>query len=388
MIKYLSLIWRALFFRRVRTLLALFSIASAFLLFGMMDSVRTAFRGASDSMVSAERMVTSSRVSFAKPLPVSLLSSISSLQGISSVGYASFFVAMYQGNSSNPIATVAISDNLLDLFPEYQVSDPQRHEFATTRTAAIVGEALLRQMGWKVGDRVPLQVANLPQMDGNTTWTLDLVGTFRAKESSQKGQEQQLFFHWSYLDEARVYGKGGVGWYTERLTDKNQSGTIAQAIDALSVNSAHQTKTRSEEAYAVAVAGQLGDIGLIVGGVMGAVFFTMIFLVANTMSEAVRQRIPDFAILKTIGFSNRRVLSLVMGESVLLTTLGGCIGLGIAAIAVSTLRNVLGQSIPMSAVDQSCWIRGVVLMTAIGLIAATLPGLRVARLRIVEALAD
>ena len=182
----------------------------------------------------------------------------------------------------------------------------ERAAFHNTRTGAVVGESLARKFHWKLGDKIPLQATIFPQKNGANDWTFDLVGIYRVADPKQKSQESVLFFNWDYFDEARAFGNGNVGWYITRVTDRKLAQQVAQAVDALSANSDHETKTQTEQAFNAAFVSQYGDIGLIVGAIMGAVFFTLILLTGNTMAQAVRERIPELAVLKTIGFSNQQ----------------------------------------------------------------------------------
>jgi putative ABC transport system permease protein len=172
-----------------------------------------------------------------------------------------------------------------------------------------------------------------------------------------------------------------------RVSDRNMAARVAQAIDMLSVNSDHETKTQTEQAFQASFVSQFGDIGMIVGMIMSAVFFTLILLTGNTMAQAVRERIPEFAVLKTIGFSNRSVLLLVLAESVLLIVLGGAAGLLLAGVAVSALSASIGGALPMLPVGAPIWARGLGIMLLIGLLVGSLPARRGMRLRIVDALA-
>ncbi|HET9331311.1 MAG TPA: FtsX-like permease family protein, partial [Steroidobacteraceae bacterium] len=161
---------------------------------------------------------------------------------------------------------------------------------------------------------------------------------------------------------------------------------VAQAIDALSLDSDHVTKTQSEQAFNVAFISQLADIGLIVGAIMGAVFFTLILLTGNTMAQAVRERIPELAVLKTIGFANHSVLALVLAEAAALLLIGAVIGLVLAGLVVSAVRLKFGTSIPLDPVGGPIWLRGLLLALLVGLIVGALPARRGMRLRIVDAL--
>ncbi|MDB6088595.1 MAG: rane protein [Gammaproteobacteria bacterium] len=383
--KYFHLVWSALFRRKTRTIFTLLSVLAAFLLFGLLDSVRTAFANAGGSIAGVDRLITISKVSFTVALPKSLLPRIQAVPGVAQVSYANWFGGIYQ-DPKNFFPNEAVAENFLDLFPEWALSDAERTAFKQTRTGAVVGETLARKFNWKVGDKIPLQATIFPQKDGSNAWTFDLVGIFHAKDPKLQGQENVLFFNWSYFDEASRFRSGTVGWYLTKLADRNQADRVAQAIDKLSADSDHETKTQSEQAFTAAFVSQFADIGLIVGAIMGAVFFTLVLLTGNTMAQAVRERIPELAVLKTIGFSNRSVLGLVLSESALLLLLGGAIGLAIAGVVVGIVRVKLGATVPLARVNGPIWLRGLALMLLIGFIVGVLPALRGMRLRIVDAL--
>ncbi|HEX2791476.1 MAG TPA: FtsX-like permease family protein [Steroidobacteraceae bacterium] len=384
--KYLQLVWSAMFRRKTRTVFTLLSVLAAFLLFGLLDSVRSAFANAASSVAGVDRLVTVSKISFTMSLPKSLLSGIGALPGVAKVTYANWFGGIYQ-DPKNFFANEAVADNFFDLYPEWQLSAAERTAFHNTRTGAVVGESLARKFHWKLGDKIPLQATIFPQKSGGNAWTFDLVGIYRVSNPKQKNQESILFFNWDYFDEARAFGNGNVGWYITQVSDRNLAQQVATAVDALSTNSDHETKTQTEQAFNAAFVSQYGDIGLIVGAIMGAVFFTLILLTGNTMAQAVRERVPELAVLKTIGFSNHSVLALLLAESVLLIVLGGAIGLLLAGVVVDAVRAAVGEAVPMTRVGAAIWLRGIALMLLIGLIVGALPARRGMRLRIVDALA-
>jgi putative ABC transport system permease protein len=387
-VKYFQLVWAALFRRKTRTTFTLLSVLAAFLLFGLLNSVRSAFTGASNSVAGASRLITVSKISMTMSLPKSLLERIEAQPGIAEVTYANWFGGIYQ-DPKNFFPSQAVANNFLDLYPEWELSTDQRKAFHDIRTGAIVGASLAEKYHWKIGDKVPLQAALVPQKDGSSTWTFDLVGIYRVADPNLRGQENNFYFNWNYLDEARQIDKGTVGWYVIKLADRNAADQVAGAVDALSFDSDHETKTESEQAFTAAFAGQFGDIGLIVGAIIGAVFFTLVLLSGNTMAQAVRERVPELAILKTLGFTNRGVLALVLAESVLLLVLGGVVGLALAGVVVNALRTSLpamGPTSPMVPVGSASWIQGLCLMVVVGLIVGALPAVRGMRLKIVDAL--
>ncbi|WP_063572926.1 MULTISPECIES: ABC transporter permease [Luteibacter] len=385
--KYMHLIWAALFRRKSRTFLTLVSILAAFLLFGMLDATRAAF-DSGDSVIGVDRLITTSRYSIIQSLPASLQTRMEAIPGVKSVGYANWFGGIYQ-DPKNFVLSFAVSDNYLDIYREMELPADQRKAFETTRTGAVVGEALAKRFGWKVGDKIPLQSTIFPQRNGDKTWPFDIVGIYTPAKGAANGTDQQFFFHHKYFEDANAFHSVGttVGWYVVKLTSADKADSVAKAIDALSANSDHETKTQTEQAFNASFAKQLGDIGLIVSAIMGAVFFTLILLTGNTMAQAVRERTNELAVLKTIGFSSQSVLGMVLAEGVLLLVLGGVLGLAAAGVVVPIVTTMSGGALNLPPIGASTWILGLVLMVVIGALVGALPAIRAMRLNIVDALA-
>ncbi len=382
--KYLHLIWAQLFRSRTRTALTLLSVVTAFLLFGLLDSVRVAFNSGG-SVDGANRLIVSSRLSITQTLPIRLLQQIESVPGVRKATYAMWFGGIYQ-DVKNFFPNFSVAPNFFEIYTEYEVPPEQVEAFKATRTGAAVGEALAQKFGWKIGDTIPLQATIFPR-SGSNDWPLELTTIFRVKDRSQVGQENQLVMNWAYFDEANDYIKNQVSWFTVVLDDPSRASQVAQAIDAISANSDHETKSQTESAFQQAFAKQFADIGLIVTAIMGAVFFTLVLLTGNTMAQAVRERIPELATLKTLGFTDATVLMLVLAESVLLVVLGGVLGMGLAAAIIPGLAKASGGMLPTQSVPGQTWLIGLALMTVIGVVVGLLPALRAQRLKIVDALA-
>jgi putative ABC transport system permease protein len=382
--KYLHLIWAALFRSKTRTFLTLLSVVAAFLLFGMLDSVRVAFNS-SANVDGYDRLITTSKLSITQSLPYSLQTQIESTPGVARASYATWFGGIYQ-DPKNFFPNFAIGPGYIELYPEYVLPSAQLEAFKKERTGAVVGEALAKQFDWKIGDTIPLQATIFPTK-GSNDWNFKLVGIFKMADRKRQGEERQLMFNWKYFDEANDYIKGQVHWYVVDLADASQSTQVARAIDALSENSDHETKTQTEQAFNQAFFKQFADIGLIVTAIMSAVFFTLLLLTGNTMAQAVRERIPELGVLKTIGFSNRSVLWLVLVEAILLIVLGGAIGLGIASVLMPAVSAASNGVIQLGSVPTATWLLGLGLMIAIGIIVGAPPALRAMRLNIVDALA-
>jgi putative ABC transport system permease protein len=383
--RYLPLLLSALLRRKTRTALTLLSVAAAFTLFGMLDAVRVAFN-APQGVSGIDRLIVASRFSIIQPLPYADLARIKKVPGVKAVAYANWFGGVYQ-DPKNFFANIAVSaETYLDIYPDIVLPEQQRHAFLTTRTAAVVGEALATRFGWQIGDKIPLKATIFPRKNGDNIWTLDLVGIYHAAQPELRSIEQQMLFRYDYFDEGRQFGQGTVGWYIVKVADPANADRVAQAIDRLFANSADETRTQSEREFQLSFANQIGDIGLIVTAIMAAVFFTLLLLTGNTMAQAVRERIPELAVLKTIGFTNRAVLVLVLCESVLLLMLGGVAGLLCARLGMPLISAASSGQLDLVMPGQS-WALGLCFMLLIGLIVGVPPARRAMRMRIVDALA-
>lgn len=382
--KYFHLIWAALMRSKTRTLLTMLSVVTAFLLFGMLDSVRVAFNS-SANVSGYNRLITASRLSFTQVLPFSVFPQVQTVPGIKSVTYANWFGGIYQ-DQRNFFPNFAVGPGFMEMYPEYVLPPEQLKAFYAERTGAIVGKALADRHGWKLGDTIPLQATIFPT-GGSNHWEFKLVGIYDMVDEKREGEENQLLFNWTYFDEANDYIKNQIGWLTVELADGADANAVARTIDALSENSDHETKTQTEQAFNQGFFKMFADIGLIVTAIMGAVFFTLLLLTGNTMAQAVRERIPELAVLKTIGFSDATVLVLVLAESVLLIVLAGCLGLGIAQVLMPGISKGSGGVIQLPGVPAETWALGLVLMLAIGIAIGLLPALRGMRMKIVDALA-
>jgi putative ABC transport system permease protein len=385
--KYFHLIWAALFRRKARTFLTLASILAAFLLFGMLDGIRTTFAQLGQSADGAQRLQTTSRLSIVESLPISLESRIRRVDNIEEVTWANWFGGAYQ-NPRNQLFTFAVAPNYLDLYPEVDVEPAQLDAWKRTRDGILVGQQMMTRFGWEVGQRIPLQSTIFPNSDGTLNWSFEIVGVLRGKEGRSAGfTDALILMHYDYFEEATPYVDDTVGWYISRVSDVNRSDAAAKAIDALSANSPNETKTMNEQAAMAAQLNQMADIGLIVGSIMGAVFFTLLLLTGNTMAQAVRERTSELAVLKTIGFTSASVLGMVLAESILLVVIGGVLGLGLAAVLSPVVTAASNGVISLPAIGWESWALGLGLMIVIGLLVGALPALRAMRLNIVDALA-
>ena len=383
--KYLHLIWSALARSRMRTMLTLLSVVTAFLLFGMLDSVRVAFANSGQSLTGADRLVVASRLSITQSLPYRLLPQVETVPGVEDVAFGNWFGGVYR-DMQNFFPNFAVSDDYFQMYPELEIAPDQLESFRADRTGAVVGASLAEKFDWEIGDTIPLQATIFPR-DGSNDWQFTLRGIFHVEDEAMKQQENQLMFHWEYFNEANDYVSDEIGWMMVRVADPAQADRVGQAIDAISANSDHETKTQTEAAWTQSFMKQFADVGLIVTAIMGAVFFTLLLLTGNTMAQAVRERIPELAVLKTIGFTDRSVLGLVLAESVLLIGLGGLVGMALAQGMVAWMAGYSQGLLPGKAIPSQTWLAALGLVLGLGVVVGLLPALRAKRLKIVDALA-
>lgn len=380
--KYFPLVWSALWRKKPRTIYTMLSIVVAFLLFGMLQAVNVGLTK-SIQITGADRLFVAGKFSFTELLPLSYNARIKSIPGVQLTTHASWFGGVYQ-DERNFFAQFAVDhETYLEMYPEFIVTDEARTEWARNKTAVLVGAGLAEKFGWKVGDRIPIQASIWPKRDGSNTWEFDIAGLIDGKDDTAKAQSEVLLFRFDYFDEARQFGQGYVGWYLVRAADVDQASALANAIDREFANSPRETRTDSEKAFNQAFMKQLGDIGLIIESILGAVFFTLLFLTGNTMMQSVRERVPELAVLKTIGFSDRTMLSLVLAESLLLCTIAALIGLAVATL----LMPGLAAKMPGLKMSSEVWMLGVGLSALLAAVVGLPPAWRAMRLDIVNALA-
>ena len=385
--KYLPLIWASLWRKKMRTIFTLLSIVIAFLLYGVLQTVDYAFENPSAGVTGADKLITTNKFSLTLLLPFSYAQEIRSVPGVAEVTWITWFGAYYQESKNFVFALPIDTDTYFNLHKnEFIVSADQMTAFRNDRAGTIVNVALMKKFGWKIGDKLPLHSTIWTQKaDGSLNWTFDIVGTFDAKDPTQASQQSSsVLFHYELFDEGRSFGKGQVGWFEERIDEPAQSAAISAKIDALFANSPNETKTQPAKDFAIAFIKQLGDVGFVLRAILGAVFFTLLFLTGNTMMQSVRERVPELAILKTIGFTDGAVLGLVIGESLLLCVLAGIVGLALSYAVIPIVQ------MGLAGVDLSHGAQplGILVAVLLALIVGLPPAIRAMRLNVVDALMD
>jgi putative ABC transport system permease protein len=385
--KYFPLIWATLWRKKTRTIFTLLSIVIAFLLFGVLETVDFAFSHPSAGTTGADKLITTNKYSFTLSLPFSYMQQIRAIPGVAEVTLFTWFGGYYQESKNFVFAIPVETDSYFAYHKnELIISDEQMEAYRSTRAGALVNVALMKKFDWKVGERVPLHSTMwMRKTDSSQDWSFDIVGTFDVKDPTQRTAQASTFlFHYELFDEARSSGKGEVGWFQERVSDAAQSGLIARKIDALFANSSNETKTQPSNDFAMTFVKQYGDIGFLLRAILVAVFFTLLLLTGNTMMQSVRERVPELAVLKTLGFSDGRVLYLVLAESLLLCLIAAIVGLGLSYAALPVIR----QGLQGVALSPTALIPGIGAAVLLALVVGLPPALRAVRLKIVDALAD
>jgi putative ABC transport system permease protein len=379
--KYLPLLWRSLFRRKVRTVFTLLAVLVAFTLYGFLAAIEAAF-GMGVELAGNERLVLIHKVSIIQLLPESYLERIRTTPGVTDACAQTWFGGVYQDPKNFFMQTPVEPECLLRMYPEFKLPEDQKKAWIADRQGAIVGRATAAKYGWKVGDRIPIQATIWRKKDNSTNWEFNLDGIYSGAE--QGTDETQFFFHYKYFDESRLFGSGNVGWYVVRIGNASKAAQIAAALDSQFANSPAETKTTTEKAFVQAFANQVGNIALIVRSIIAIAFFIILLMTANTMAESVRERTSELAVLKTLGFTDGRVLGLVLVESCVIAGTGGFLGLALSGFIVPRIPT--GNLLQNLFVPTASLGLGVALVLGLGFVAGIFPALRAMRLRIVDAL--
>ena len=381
--KYLPLLWRNLWRRKVRTIFTFLSIVVAFLLFGVLMAIRNGFDAGID-LAGQNRLLTIHKMSIIQQLPERYLAAIRSTPGVKAATHLTWFGGIYQ-DPKNFFAQMAVDpEGLLRLYPEYLVTAEQKAAWVKTRTGALAGRKLMDRFGWKIGDRIPLKPTYYRPTDGKPeTYEFDLVGVYGGKTGDV--DETGFFFHHDYLME-RIGDPGTVGWYVVEVDDPSRADEIAHAIDRQFENSPEETKTTTEKALAQSFAHQIGDTGAMLSAIAAIVFFVMLLIAGNTMAQSIRERTNELGVLKTIGFTDLTVMGLVLAEALILVGGAGIFGLALAKLGTPAFAKLVESFLPIFYVPARSLLVGVGLALLLGLASGGVPAFLALRLSIVDAL--
>jgi putative ABC transport system permease protein len=378
--KFIPLIWKNVWRRKFRTTFTLLSIFVAFLLFGILMTIRTAF-GLGIEIAGMDRLVLINKVSLIIPLPLSYQRQLQQVQGVEIATHQTWFNGIYQ-DPANFFANIAVEpEPFMKVYPEFRVPPEQVKAWLEDRQGAIVGKDLATRFGWKVGDRIPL-TATIWQPKRGDTWEFNLSGIYDADDGIDK---TQFFFRYDYLEENRAGGNGLVGWYVIKIADASKSVDLSRTFDEMFANSSAETKTTTEKGFVESFASQIGDIGTIMILIASTVLFMFGLVAASTMAQSVRERTSELAVLKTLGFTDGAILALVFAESLCIAVGGGALGL-LAAWLFVQRGDPTGGMLAVFVLPARDMLIGVGLMVLMGFLAGVMPAVGAMRLRITDAL--
>jgi len=383
--KYLPLVWTGLWRKTARTIFTLVSIVAAFALYGMLQGIDTTLK---QSVNRGRLNVLITRSPTGLPLPLADLHQIEAVHGVTRVTPRSLFIGNYQ-SAHNPVIALPIDpDSFFAVNSMYSVSPTQRAAFRRTRTGALVAQGLAQRLAWKIGDEIPIHAINAQKKDGTSDWTFQVVGTFDTPGYPARDQPL-LLMNYPYFDIAREKDAGTVQFYQEAIADASQATAVSNAIDDLFTNSPNRTRTETERSDAQGQLAQVGDLDFFVVAIVAAAFATLLLVVGSTLMQAYRERIREFAVMKTLGFTDWGILTLVLSEALLLTLGSAVLGLLVAYAMLSALalmtRATGGAS--LLGLHWSVVLIGIAFALLLALASALPAAWRAQRLSITDALA-
>ena len=378
-----GLIWANLFRKRTRTTLTLLSLVIAFLLFVLLRAIAAAFAGGV-SLSGMDRLVVEGRYSRIDSMPLSHMYQIQAIDGVQLVTHESWFGGVYQ-DPKNFFAQFSVQPlDYFAMYDELQIDPAVLEKFVRTRTGTVAMESLVEEYGWRIGDMIPLDTTIWQKDDGSTLWEFELLGTF-VNPGGIQGLQLMLIHH-DYVDEAAAFRKARVGGFLVRVADSDRAAEISATIDDLFKNSSDPTRTATEDESNRQLANSLGDMGFITTMILSAVFFTIVLLTGNTMAQSLRERIPEIAVLKTLGFSDLRVSWLMMSEALLLCAVGGALGVGLALLLEPGLNQNLSGFLGRFEMTWQTIGTALGLALLVGVVIGFLPAVTAKRLTIADAL--
>jgi putative ABC transport system permease protein len=377
----LKLILRNAFRHKLRTILTVVGLAIAVLAYGLLQTVVDAwYAGAAAS--SNARLVVRNSISLAFSLPLSYESRIRGVDGVTMVARSNWFGGIYQ-EPKNFFAQFAVSDNYLDLYPEFIVPPDQLRAYLRDRKGCLIGKQLADQYRFKVGDVLPLKGTIYPG-----TWEFVIRGIFVGSDDTKV--TRQMMLHWDYLNETLLKTvprrANQVGVYVVGIDNPDNAAAVSRAVDAVFKNSLAETLTETEQAFQLGFVAMSNQIIAAIRIVSYVVILIIMAVMANTMAMSARERTSEYATLKALGFGPGFLALLIFGESIAICAIGGGLGLLLTSPAAAAFKKAAGGVFPIFQVSSETVLLQVACALAIGLTAAIVPAWQASRVRIVDGL--
>ena len=366
---------------KLRSFLTIVGIAIAVMAFCILRTVVTAWYAGVDA-AAANRLVTRHKVSFIFPLPYAYRDKIAAIDGVEKVSFSNWFGGTYK-DKNQFFARLAVDETtIFDVYPEYMLTKSEKDDFINTRNSCIVGKDLAKQYNWKIGDVIPIEGDIYPGR-----WEFVIKGIYQPKEKSTDCT--QMFFQWTYLDEAvkKLYPvrAGNVGWYIIKIKDPSRSAEISQKVDALFNNSNAETKTETERAFTQGFISASGAIITSMNFISFVIIGIIMLVLGNTMIMAARERTREYAVLKTLGFSALHITGLILGESMFISFLGGGLGLLLSMPMIKGIEQGIPKGMfPVFTLEPITIFLAIAAALSIGILSSIFPIQKALRTKIVD----
>ena len=379
-VRFLPLIWSGIWRKPGRSVLIFLQVSVAFALFGVLQGMKTGV----DRLIGqarADLLLVHGSLSLIDPLPLGLLEQIKAVPGVKAVVPVELFGGIYQ-KPTQQIGIVALrpDEGWLSAFT-YTVAPDQAAAFQQTRTGTLIRKSVADKYGWKIGDRIPL-ITNTAQRDGSTNWSFEVVGTYT--DSDVAGGSDVILIQYDYFDEARLLGTGRVSHFNAAIVDPHQAAAVADAIDRRFANSTNATQTESLRELAQLQLQSIGDLDFLIRAVVSAVLVALFFATTTMLMQSVRERTPELAVLKTLGFADVALFLFIVAEAAFVCVIAAGCGLALALVAFP----FAGKFVPRISMPLQVVALGLGCAALVALITAAAPAIRAARLSIVAALAS
>ena len=376
-----KLILRSAFRHRLRTLLTIVGLMVAVLAYGLLQTVVDAWYAGAQS-ASGARLITRNSISLAFSLPISYENRIRGVDGVNRVARSSWFGGVYQ-EPKNFFPQFAVSDNYLELYPEFNVPVDEMTAWRRDRKGALIGRQLADQYGFKVGDVLPLRGTIYPG-----SWEFVVRGIFDSPDPAKI--TRQMLFHWNYLNETlrkvTVRRADQVGVFIVGIERIDDAAAVSTNIDGVFRNSLAETLTETEQAFQLGFVALSDQIIAAIRLVSYVVILIILAVMANTMAMSARERTSEYATLKALGFGPAFLAMLIFGESMMIAAIGGGIGIALTGPAAAAFKQAAGGIFPIFTVSSTTVSLQLACAAAVGVVAALVPALRASRVRIVEGL--
>ncbi len=366
---------------KLRTALTVAGLVIAVLAYGLLQTVVDAWY-AGAAAASNARLVTRNAISLVFPLPLAYENRIKGVDGVTMVARSNWFGGVYR-EPKNFFAQFAVSDNYLDLYPEFVVPPQQRADYQRDRKGCLVGRQLADQFGFKIGDVIPIKGTIYPG-----TWEFVVRGIMEGREESTI--TRQMVFHWEYLNETvrkrSPRQADQVGVYVVGVNDPDNAASISRAVDGVFRNSLAETLTETEQAFQLGFVAMSNQIIAAIRVVSYVVIVIVMAVMANAMAMSARERTTEYATLKALGFGPGFLALLVFGESLFICLVGGGLGMLATPPLASAFKAAVGGVFPVFHVSRETTLMQAACALVVALAAAVVPAVQAARVRIVEGL--